>query len=116
MQAYLKSGYGVHICSECGQRYDSAEYISGYSLRHILTATVKCKRCGAILSEPPKRCYYSDYHSGENACTECMNLNGNDICTQQTTKRKQELLSWGYYYKCPYYKPKEPQQLSFWEV
>ena len=119
MQAYLKSCYGYYICSECGAKYSNEEYRNGYSLRHILTQTVKCKQCGVTLSELPKLCYYSDYYNDNNACTECMDLDGVQICTQQATQRKRELMSWGCYYACDYYKPKEPkpQQLSFlWEV
>ena len=117
-QAYLKSGYCEYFCSECGVRYSDREYYEGgYTLDNILTKTVKCKKCGALFSEKPKRCYYSDYNStNDNACGECINLNGVDICTQQTAHRTKELQSWGCYYPCKYYNPKEAEQLTFWEV
>ena len=115
--SYLKSKYGYHECSECGERYTNAEYHASYSLRQIISGgAVRCRRCGANFAEKPKRCYYSDYYSDSNACTECINLNGQDICGQQITNRRKELSEWGYYYTCRYYKPKEPQQLTFWEV
>jgi hypothetical protein len=99
MNVYIIHDHTLHKCSVCGHAYTHSEYNNKYSLRQRLTTIVKCDGCGAIFSDSPKRCYCSD-----DACTEKIFIDGVAVCAQQERTRKHELLSWGYYYNCKYYK------------
>lgn len=105
MNAYLKAKYGYYECSECGVKYSYSEYFSKYSIKHILTRVVICKSCGAMLSEVPKRCYWSDWYKENNGCSEQIEIGGEIFCARQTTTRRQQLLTEGYYYNCECFKP-----------
>lgn len=103
-------------CSECGVKYTHDEYWKYYRLDKILQYHINCKKCGAVFSEEPKRCYFEEHHpGGSNGCGDHTKLKGVDVCTRQTTHRREELRSWGCYYSCPYYNPPEAKQLSLFE-
>lgn len=115
-QAYLVSHYCYHTCSECGVRYSDKEYYEYYSLDHIMRYHINCKKCGAVFSEQPKRCYWEENNPGRScACGESTLINGVRYCSRQLTARREELRSWGAYYSCPDYKPPQEEflQLSF---
>ena len=99
-------------CSECGVKYTYDEYWKYYRLDKILQYHINCKKCGAVFSEEPKRCYFEEVFPGyTNGCSDCTTINGVKVCTRQTTHRKKELQSWGCYYSCEAMKPpmKEPE-------
>ena len=120
-QAYLVAHYCYHTCSECGVRYSDKEYYNYYCIDKIIRWNINCKKCGAVFSEKPKRCYHSEHNPGKhNACSEEVIIDGVGYCTRQLKVRREELRSWGAYYSCDYYKPPkkadEFTQLSFFEV
>lgn len=118
-QAYLIPEYpDTFRCSECGVKYTHDEYWNYYRLDKILRYHINCKKCGAVYSEEPKRCYWNETYPGScNACGDHTTIDGVDICTRQTTHRKKELQSWGCYYSCEAMKaPKEEyEQLLLFE-
>ena len=113
-QAYLVSNYCFHTCSECGVRYSDKEYYDYYCIDKIIHNHINCKKCGAVFSEKPKRCYYIE-HEGKNnnGCGEQILMDGEYYCARQLTVRREELRQWGYYYSCKYYNPPDDyRQLS----
>lgn len=119
-KGYLITRYGYYECSECGAKYTKEEYFKYYSLDKIVKWYINCKMCGAQFHEDPKLCYWEEHHPSEScACSERMEIDGKYYCSQQLTHRKQELRSWGSYYKCECYEPikKDPEytQLSFFD-
>jgi hypothetical protein len=115
-QAYLKSGYCYHECSECGVRYTDKEYYSYYSIEKIMRWNINCKKCGAVFTEKPKRCFWKErYGDRHNACSECVEIDGLDYCTRRLRVRREELISWGFYYTCECFnapETKEYEQLT----
>ena len=119
-QAYLIAGYGEHTCSVCGVKYTEKEYFTYYTTSKLMKYHINCKKCGAVFSETPKRCYYLErYNKDWCPCGESIEMDGILYCGRQMTGRKKELQAWGAYYPCEAYKPpkKEPdyKQLSFFE-
>ena len=116
-QAYLIAGYGEHKCSECGVRYTEKEYYSYYTIAKLMKYHINCKKCGAVFSEQPKRCYYEELHNTDWCpCGESIRLeDGLLYCSKQMTVRKEELKAWGCYYPCESYNKPEEKQLSFFE-
>ena len=100
-QPYLVSNYGYYTCSECGVKYSEEEYFNYYSLDKIMRYHINCKKCGAVLHEEPKRCYWSEHHpNSQNACGDCKCIDGIPYCTRQLRAYRERLKSWGSYYKC----------------
>lgn len=100
-QPYLVSHYGYYTCSECGVKYSEEEYFKYYSLDKIMRYHINCKKCGAVLHEEPKRCYWSEHHpNSQNACGDCKCIDGIPYCTRQLRAYRERLKSWGSYYKC----------------
>lgn len=112
---YWVHGYGKLICSECGYIVDEDEGMERYL--HYFKFKDVCPQCGADMREPLKRCYYKDYAlTGFISCGDVRYRGGEPYCYRQTRERTQELISWGCYYKCEGFKPKEPdiEQLTLW--
>lgn len=116
-QAYLRAGYCEHWCSECGVRYTDKEYYNYYTTAKLMQYHINCKKCGAVFSEQPKRCYYLElYKKDWCPCGESIRLDdGLLYCGRQMAGRKKELQSWGCYYSCEAYKPPK-QEPDFWQL
>lgn len=111
---YWIHGYGKLICSECGYIVDEDAGLERY-LFYFKNKDV-CPQCGADMREPLKRCYYQDYAlTSFNPCGDARYIDNIPYCDRQTRERTQELISWGCYYTCEGYKPKQPEneQLTF---
>ena len=118
-QPYLVSKYGYHACSECGVRYSEEEYHNYYCIDKIVRYHINCKKCGAVFSEKPKRCYYEE-NNGKTGCPCGDSFRMEDglmYCSRQLAVRREELRSWGCYYGCDDYKLINTgyKQLSFFE-
>lgn len=67
------------------------------------------------MREPLKRCYSSEYYPETwQSCGEIIFKDGIPYCYKQTKERREELLSWGYYFKCEGFKPKSEEQITFY--
>lgn len=116
-QPYLVSHYGYYTCSECGVRYSEEEYFNYYSLDKIMQYHINCKKCGAVFHEEPKRCYWSEhYPTSQNACGDCKHINGIPYCTRQLKAYREQLKSWGSYYKCEAFNKPEGGNMTQFEI
>lgn len=103
---YWIHDYGALICSECSYRIDADDGLERYL--YFYKNRDKCPGCNADMREPYKRCYYQDYSlTGTISCGDVKYIEDMPYCNRQTKERREELRSWGCYYKCEGFKPKE---------
>lgn len=110
---YWKHGYGKLICSECGYIIDERDSMKRY-LDYRKNQNC-CPQCGADMREPLKRCYYKErYQKDYCSCGDCITKAGTAYCIRQTKERREELKSWGAYYRCECFEPVENEQITLW--